>query len=123
MTAPLTADAREKPCAIHSMHGPKPRITQLHHVFPIELQKRVWPDADRDGPLRAKLVLPVCGTGHDNIHALIRLLEQHDGRWPLHAAQGRDRTERWLARYALAELARARLDPSGYRQTPVPGAT
>lgn len=58
-----------------------PLVTQGHHVFPLELQKTVWPTVNRDVPasIHDPETIWVCGTGHDTIHALIRGVSQAGG--------------------------------------------
>jgi hypothetical protein len=101
----ITLPFTQAPCKIHYAHTPVCLITQQHHVFPLELQKLVWPDVDRDKPatIRGKITVPLCGTGHDNVHERIRELMK-DPRTRQHGGQ-----KEWrLAHYAVYELAIAR---------------
>lgn len=79
-----TVGAQTQPCIVHKAHSPKQAISQLHHVFPIYLQQKVWPDATREHP-HVPLLIPVCGTGHDTIHYFIDLIQAAKdlpgGRW------------------------------------------
>lgn len=59
-----TADPAVAPCSLHRRHNPKPRLTVYHHVIPESWTTYLGIPA---GP-----TIPVCGTGHDNIHVALR---------------------------------------------------
>lgn len=59
-------------CEVHRRHVPQPRVVHRHHI---------WPQAD-GGPDDGWNLVTVCPTGHDNIHAYLRLLDTHGGKVP-----------------------------------------
>ncbi len=58
-----------EPCAIHADHRPEPYDVEVHHVWPLGM----------GGPDVKANVVPVCPTGHTNVHALLRLAFRHHG--------------------------------------------
>lgn len=67
-----TADPAVAPCVVHKRHSPKPLLTVFHHVVPESWTRYLG--------LSEGLVIPVCGTGHDNIHTALRRLVIHGQR-------------------------------------------
>jgi hypothetical protein len=63
-------------CSIHKTHKPTPNSSELHHVFPLGLQAKVWADVDNDRPSTAhdRDRVPLCGTGHTDVHVAIDAL-------------------------------------------------
>jgi hypothetical protein len=64
-------------CIVHPEHKPRPLKVHEHHILPVEWQQRWRPKVDNfeglpSAPLWAPQTIPVCGTGHDNVHAIIR---------------------------------------------------
>jgi hypothetical protein len=88
-------------CALHRRHDPDPAASELHHKFPLYLQKRVWPDVDPSRPSTAhdRERVPVCGTGHSDVHLAIDALMEGAPR-PI----GVGRAEMAMAREAIARL-------------------
>jgi hypothetical protein len=60
--------ARDQPCSIHRIHLPTPVASELHHRFPLYLQRRAW------GEIRDRDRVPLCGTGHSDVHFAIDAL-------------------------------------------------
>lgn len=58
----------EAPCAVHAHTGGEvPASTELHHIFPLYLQKAAGiPDASIDADR-----IPLCGSGHSDVHFAI----------------------------------------------------
>jgi hypothetical protein len=76
--ASASSDVRRVPfaaggCALHRRHDPDPASSELHHVFPLYLQARKWPDVDpaRPASARDRERVPLCGTGHSDVHLAI----------------------------------------------------
>jgi hypothetical protein len=84
----IIAQARRRPtvCAVHRYHWPAPLGLHVHHVWPLGM----------GGPDVAWNEVAVCPTGHDNIHRIMRALEESAAR----PAGGR--AERLLAMAGLA---------------------
>lgn len=59
----------EIPCVVHRYHSPRPQESDLHHVWP-----KSWGGPDDDDNL-----LPICQTGHANIHRLLTALRATGG--------------------------------------------
>lgn len=87
----LTIAATERPCRIHKTHKPTPVSSELHHRFPKYLQIAVW------GEVRERDIVPLCGTGHSDVHFAIDALLRGK-KLP----KGVGRTERELAEFAVA---------------------
>ena len=68
LTAPLEAQAKDRPCQLYRYHRPKPSRTQGHHRHPVYLQNRVF------GHILLPELLWVCGTCHDAVHDWISYL-------------------------------------------------
>ena len=67
-------------CSVHAhTGGDVPASTELHHVFPLELQKIIWPDVDRDhsATIRDKERVPLCGNAHSDVHLAIEAILQN----------------------------------------------
>lgn len=64
-----------RPCSLHRYHSPRPAYSQLHHIWPLGL----------GGPEKASNRIPVCGTGHNNIHQLLNFYVDFKGTppWPI----------------------------------------
>jgi hypothetical protein len=62
----ISADV--KPCEIHRVHLPRPVASELHHRFPKYLQVRAY------GAVREHETVPICGTGHSDVHYAIDAL-------------------------------------------------
>lgn len=92
-------------CTIHKTHKPTPASSELHHIFPLYLQARVWADVDPNRPstARNKDRVAVCGTGHSDVHLAIDALLATK-RTP----RGVGRTERALADLALLRFSDAK---------------
>ncbi len=61
----LTLDPVRYTCALgHRYHRPLPLVLHAHHVVPMS-----WTKALRVPPSRT---VPLCPTGHENIHVLLR---------------------------------------------------
>lgn len=80
-----TVPFAESGCAIHRIHLPRPAGAEMHHVFPLFLQRRVRAtDNER---------VPLCGTGHSDVHYAIdailakRVIPRGVGRSELKLAQ------------------------------------
>lgn len=60
-------------CVGAKLHKPVPLITELHHVFPVYLQARVWADVDPARPQTAhnKDRINLCGNCHASVHVLL----------------------------------------------------
>ena len=56
-------------CSIHRYHSPRPQETDLHHVLPLS-----W-----GGPNTDENVIPVCQTGHANVHRLLTAFRRSNG--------------------------------------------
>lgn len=78
-----TTISGDEPCAVHGRHIPRPYATDIHHVWPRGM----------GGPDVAENKIPVCSTGHQNIHAYLRLLQEHDGQVPTDLARKFQRGE------------------------------
>lgn len=86
-------------CILHVTHRPRPSTSQLHHSYPKGLQKLV-----HGGKVVDPRRVPVCGTGHLDVHEGIRaLMKLKTGEWLGGAGwpKGMGRTERELAMYAV----------------------
>ena len=59
------------PCLVHKVHNPRVNDTEVHHIFPRGL----------GGPDVPANKVAICGTGHNNVHALLREWE-HLGHAP-----------------------------------------
>lgn len=80
----LRVPATEVPCGLHThTSGERPASTELHHIFPLELQKKIWKDVDRDraATIRDRERTPTCGSGHSDVHLAIEHL-MHGKRMP-----------------------------------------
>lgn len=73
----------DNPCEVHGSHAPLPYGTDLHHVWPRGM----------GGPDVAENRVAVCATGHQNIHAVLRLLIKHGGAVPKDDLKGFARAE------------------------------
>lgn len=60
----------DTPCAVHDTHDPLPYGTDLHHVWPKGM----------GGPDVKENLVPVCPTGHQNIHRLLSKLVKAEGK-------------------------------------------
>lgn len=104
MSHARTVPFAEFGCFVKVDHGAvAPLIAQEHHVFPVELQKLVWPEVTRAHP-KVTTVVPLCGTHHDSVHELIRR-KRHD---PLAFIPAQPAEVLGLAERALRMLAKAR---------------
>lgn len=63
-----TLDFSKAGCALHTIHVPEPQESQMHHVYPKYLQQEVGEIAGGGEKI------PVCPTGHINIHHRIAVL-------------------------------------------------
>jgi hypothetical protein len=59
----------EVACAVHAYHSPRPQESDLHHVVPLS-----WGGPDDD-----ENVIPICQTGHANIHRLLTAMRRGNG--------------------------------------------
>lgn len=84
------------PCQVHRTHYPRPHVNHVHHVWPL----------GEGGPDVAANTVVACPTGHDNIHALIRLLKRYAGQVPAHLRAGYTREERRLAALGWSRIIR-----------------
>lgn len=58
----------QAPCAVHThSSGEVPASTELHHIFPLYLQKAVGVPAGGEDNDR----IPLCGSGHSDVHFAI----------------------------------------------------
>lgn len=75
-------------CVLHKTHKPRPSRVELHHRFPLYLQKQVWDDVDPNRPATAhdKERIPVCEGGHSDVHTAINALMVGG---PIHRGIGR----------------------------------
>ena len=98
---PLGVSSDTAPCVVHPHHHPLAATRELHHVFPLELQKKIWPEVTRDDPatVHDKTLIAVCGTGHNNIHFALSALLADSGL--LERPYAVDRGEWALAQDAL----------------------
>jgi hypothetical protein len=73
-------------CVGAKVHRPMPLISELHHVFPLYLQARIWTDVDslRPGTAHVKEFATLCGNCHATVHVVIAslLLQQHPPHAP-----------------------------------------
>ena len=85
-------------CALHGSHSPIPLIAQLHHIFPKALQAaaRGIDVVTLEQGSYDTTTVPLCGTGHDSVHELIRRILRGD------KPRGRGKTLA-LARDAVAK--------------------
>lgn len=60
-------------CVGAKIHRPKPLVSELHHVFPLYLQARVWDDVNPDRPSTAHDTerVALCGNCHSTVHTVI----------------------------------------------------
>ena len=67
-------------CVLHGSHRPTPLIAQLHHSFPKELQAKALGISvpTLETGVFDQTTVPVCGTGHDSVHELIRRILRGD---------------------------------------------
>ncbi len=74
MTGPLQVAFRM--CVAHRIHLPRPVLAELHHLFPLYLQHRVWASVDPMRPSTARVTerVPICPTGHSDVHAALDAL-------------------------------------------------
>lgn len=88
-------------CVLHRTHAPTPASSELHHVFPLYLQARKFDDVDPNKPATAhdKERVPVCGTGHSDVHLAIDDMLAGRAR-----RAGVGRTEQELALTAIARF-------------------
>ncbi len=64
MTDVRTLDPARYSCALHRFHSPLPLVLHAHHVVPLTYtQTHGLPDSR---------TVPLCPTGHGNVHVLIR---------------------------------------------------
>lgn len=49
-------------CTVHGEHRPRPWDVEVHHVWPLGM----------GGPDTPRNRVPICPTGHTNVHALLR---------------------------------------------------
>lgn len=56
-------------CQVHADHAPQVWDVEVHHVWPLGM----------GGPDVPANTVPVCPTGHTNVHALLRLAFRHGG--------------------------------------------
>ena len=59
----------EVPCSVHRYHSPRPQESDLHHVWPLS-----W-----GGPNTKANIVPICQTGHANVHRLLTALRRGSG--------------------------------------------
>lgn len=71
-------------CIGAKMHHPVPLITEEHHVFPLFLQARVFPDVDPDRPSTAhdRTRVNLCGNCHATVHVVIGAIMAGHGDLP-----------------------------------------
>ncbi len=63
------------PCEAHRYHWPKPTYQELHHVVPQSWQ-RFWTLGEPTTKLWDPRTVPLCRTGHGNVHwHLVRLMQ------------------------------------------------
>lgn len=58
----------DQPCRCVGDHRPLPNMVELHHLHPQGDQRRLW------GEIRDREVVPLCPTGHHNVHAYLDYL-------------------------------------------------
>ncbi len=56
-------DPTSSPCIAHSSHRPAPWVSEAHHVIPLAWTNRLGLPQSR--------TIPVCPTGHDQIHRAV----------------------------------------------------
>jgi hypothetical protein len=91
--------ATDEPCAVHKNHSPRPANTELHHVWPKGM----------GGPDVPENLAPVCGTGHNNVHTLLRALVATDGAVPWEFERRFHPGERKFARLGFDRFQRGAL--------------
>jgi hypothetical protein len=89
----------DEECAVHKNHMPKPYGTDLHHVWPKGM----------GGPDVAENKVPVCATGHQNIHRLLSKLVDGQGVIPWEAERAFHPGERKYARLGYDRSVRGAL--------------
>jgi hypothetical protein len=76
------------PCQVHHSHNPRSHVNQIHHVWPV----------DDGGPDVPENRIPVCATGHHNIHDLLdEYRAATEGKVPHEVLRTYSRRERELA--------------------------
>lgn len=61
----IGAPFEERPCPCVKQHSPTPIRVELHHIYPQAEQKKVH------GKLVDKETVPLCDTGHANVHTAL----------------------------------------------------
>jgi len=99
LPAKIMQDAPGGACVLHGTHSPRNVISELHHVFPVYLQAKVWPD----GKVRDPEKRPICSTSHNTVHYGLSYVLEH-GTWPTDCARGsaHDLAAEGLRRYQAA---------------------
>lgn len=70
-------EATTAPCDAHRSHHPTPTYQELHHVVP-QAWQAFWQPKGKT-PLWDRRTVPLCPTGHRNVHFwLVRLMEAVD---------------------------------------------
>lgn len=59
----------DEDCIVHKVHAPTPYGTDLHHVWPKGM----------GGPDVAENKIPLCSTGHQNVHRFLEHLVKGEG--------------------------------------------
>lgn len=90
---PVTTAA---PCQVHNKHIPASHINERHHV---------WPKGEGGPDIPDNLVV-VCATGHNNIHALIKLYKACRGAVPYSELRGYTTGERRYAKLGYERITR-----------------
>lgn len=105
-------------CVAHSYHSPVPLYTELHHVIPqawqrfwrpSTIERPTWKGVEGPPPLWAPDTVPLCRTGHGNLHVLLvkfmrayGQLDMPDGPERIEAAvSGRRGAEAQLAKTGM----------------------
>ncbi len=61
-----------QPCQQHSRHHPASHLNEQHHIWPLGM----------GGPDSPDNRVVICPTGHNNVHALLKLFQLHRGEPP-----------------------------------------
>lgn len=76
------------PCTVHAIHAPRVNDVEIHHIHPLS----------HGGPDIPSNKISLCGTGHNNVHALLRQWLKMGGEPPWTVRQQFHPAERDLAR-------------------------
>jgi hypothetical protein len=70
MTTP-TVSVKQADCMAHGYHAPPPDYLELHHVVPRDWQQAWRPPDARNVEVWLPITVPLCRTGHGNVHYVL----------------------------------------------------